>query len=119
MCSWEQYIQPPLPPFYWIIILGEFTAASCCAIGAVRLAASLRSQQRFEAAKTLPLAGLWLGLLLWSFAFITVGGEWFSMWEWPRNSARPGFHIAKSGQTSSSFARDQSLQAGSSRAAVA
>jgi predicted small integral membrane protein len=67
--------------FYWIIILWEFIAGSCCAIGAARLAASLYPRQRFEAAKTLPIAGLWLGLLLWAFAFITVGGEWFLMWE--------------------------------------
>jgi predicted small integral membrane protein len=42
----------------------------------------LRSE-RFAKSKRLPLAGLWIGLLLWSLAFITVGGEWFLMWESP------------------------------------
>lgn len=80
--------------FYWIIILWEFTVGTCCAFGAARLAASLRSPQGFEAAKTVPIAGLCLGLLLWSFAFITVGGEWFMMWEstvW--NGESPAFRM--------------------------
>ena len=47
----------------------------------MRLLASLGSGERFEFAKRLPTAGLWLGLLLWSLAFITVGGEWFLMWQ--------------------------------------
>ena len=37
----------------------------------------------FYAAKTYALAGLWAGTLLWSLAFMTIGGEWFMMWESP------------------------------------
>jgi Predicted small integral membrane protein (DUF2165) len=46
-----------------------------------RLFSALRSEQEFEVAKTTPIAGLWLGLLLWSLVFITIGGEWFLMWQ--------------------------------------
>ncbi len=35
----------------------------------------------FNEAKSHAIAGLWVGLLLWSLAFITIGGEWFMMWE--------------------------------------
>jgi predicted small integral membrane protein len=74
---------------YWLIIVWEFGAGIFCAVGTKRLLGALRSERRFERAKSLPLAGLWLGILLWSFAFITVGGEWFLMWEsvWSGESA--------------------------------
>lgn len=66
---------------YWTIILWELATGCICGVGAIRLFSALRSRQRFEAAKTLSIAGLWLGLLLWSLGFITAGGEWFLMWE--------------------------------------
>jgi len=66
---------------YWTIILWEFATACICGLGAMRLFSVLRSKEDFEAAKTLSVAGLWLGLLLWALGFITVGGEWFLMWE--------------------------------------
>jgi predicted small integral membrane protein len=66
---------------YWTIILWELATGCLCGWGAIRMLAALRSRQGFEAAKTLSIAGLWLGLLLWSLGFITVGGEWFLMWE--------------------------------------
>jgi predicted small integral membrane protein len=66
---------------YWTIILWELVTGCICGLGAKRLFFALRSKQEFNTAKTLPIAGLWLGLLLWSLGFITVGGEWFLMWE--------------------------------------
>ncbi len=66
---------------YWTIILWELATGCICALGAKRLFSKVRSKQQFEAAKTLPIAGLWLGLLLWALGFITIGGEWFLMWE--------------------------------------
>ncbi len=66
---------------YWTIILWELMTGFICGLGAKRLFSALRSKQEFAAAKTLPIAGLWLGLLLWSLVFITIAGEWFLMWE--------------------------------------
>jgi predicted small integral membrane protein len=66
---------------YWTIILWELTTGCICGLGAKRLFSALPSKQEFERAKTLPVAGLWLGLLLWALGFITIGGEWFLMWE--------------------------------------
>jgi predicted small integral membrane protein len=65
----------------WTIILWELVTGCICGLGAIRLFSALRSKRKFDAAKTLPIAGLWLGLLLWSLGFITIGGEWFLMWE--------------------------------------
>ncbi len=66
---------------YWTIILWELITGCICGLGAMRLFSALRSKEEFAAAKTLPIAGLWLGLLLWALGFITIGGEWFLMWE--------------------------------------
>lgn len=66
---------------YWTIILWELTTGCICGLGAKRLFFALRSKEGFEVAKTMPIAGLWLGLLLWALVFITIGGEWFLMWE--------------------------------------
>lgn len=66
---------------YWTIILWELVTGCICGLGAKRLFFTLRSKQEFNTAKPLPIAGLWLGLLLWSLGFITIGGEWFLMWE--------------------------------------
>jgi predicted small integral membrane protein len=35
----------------------------------------------FNRAKTLAIAALTLGMLMWLVAFVTVGGEWFLMWQ--------------------------------------
>ena len=66
---------------YWGVILWELVTGCICGLGAKRLFSALRSEQEFEVAKTTPIAGLWLGLLLWSLVFITIGGEWFLMWQ--------------------------------------
>lgn len=66
---------------YWTIIVWELVAGWLCASGALRLFRARRHVEYFVARKTRASAGLWLGLLLWSLAFVTVGGEWFMMWE--------------------------------------
>jgi predicted small integral membrane protein len=35
----------------------------------------------YNAAKDIAVAGLVCGLALWFFGFLTVGGEWFQMWQ--------------------------------------
>ncbi|HEX4322296.1 MAG TPA: DUF2165 domain-containing protein [Acidobacteriaceae bacterium] len=35
----------------------------------------------FHAAKRIPLIALTLGMLMWMVAFLTVGAEWFLMWQ--------------------------------------
>ena len=68
--------------FYWGIIVWEAAAGVLCAIGAWKLCAARSAPAAaFQKAKTLAAAGLVLSMLQWFVAFITVGGEWFLMWQ--------------------------------------
>ena len=65
---------------YVVIIAWEAVAGLLCVWGGMRMATHLKSRDFYQA-KTYAIAGLWMGMLLWSLAFITIGGEWFMMWE--------------------------------------
>lgn len=68
--------------FYLVIIGWEFAAAVLCWWGVARLLAKLRSlASDFDAAKPMAVAGLTAGCLLWLVAFLSIGGEWFLMWQ--------------------------------------
>ena len=66
---------------YALIIAIEAMVAVLCWTGALRLVRSIRDARRFNRAKGLAIAGLTLGIVLWFTGFITVGGEWFLMWQ--------------------------------------
>lgn len=67
---------------YALIIAAEALTAALCWIGAVALLRVLRGDARtFHRAKTYAVLGLTLGFLLWQVGFMTVGGEWFGMWQ--------------------------------------
>jgi len=66
--------------FYWIIIIIESLAALFCWKGSYLLYNNLKGNG-FNEAKTNGLIGLLIGLFLWFFVFITIGGEWFVMWQ--------------------------------------
>ena len=55
----------------------------CCAGSApIALLRNLRADARaFNRAKAFAVAGLTLGFLLWQLGFMTIGGEWFGMWQ--------------------------------------
>jgi len=68
--------------FYASIILWEAAAGVLCGLGAWKLwQARQAPAAAFAAAKHLAIAGLSLSMLQWFVAFITVGGEWFLMWQ--------------------------------------
>lgn len=70
--------------FYFSIILWEAAAMGLCAFGAYKLFKCIQGSKRdFESAKQFAIAGLVLSMLQWFIAFITVGGEWFTMWQSP------------------------------------
>jgi predicted small integral membrane protein len=79
---------------YNVIIATEILIALLCWLGALALLRSLRAPaERFRRAKSLAIAGLALGFLLYQFGFITIGGEWFGMWmsqHW--NGVQDAFH---------------------------
>jgi len=53
-----------------------------CWWGALKLASAFsRRAVEFHRAKRLALGALTLALLMWLVAFLSVGGEWFLMWQ--------------------------------------
>jgi predicted small integral membrane protein len=67
---------------YWGIIAWETATTLLLAWGCVRLAGSLRASARvFEDAKRVAIVALIISLLMWLVAFLSVGGEWFLMWQ--------------------------------------
>jgi predicted small integral membrane protein len=67
---------------YILIIATEAATAALCWIGAARLFRCLRANAKtFHHSKTVAVLGLLLGFLLWQAGFMTVGGEWFGMWQ--------------------------------------
>jgi predicted small integral membrane protein len=68
--------------FYWMIICWESVTAALLWWGAFRLQRALRHPATFfNAAKSTAVLALTLSLLMWLVAFLTVGGEWFLMWQ--------------------------------------
>ena len=68
--------------FYWTIIGWETLTALLCWWGTVNLILKLKAPSVvFNRAKNMAIAGLTVSLLQWFVAFISVGGEWFLMWQ--------------------------------------
>jgi predicted small integral membrane protein len=67
---------------YAVIIVAEAATAIMCWIGAVMLVHRIRAAAgAFNRAKTFAMIGLTLGFLLWQVGFMSIGGEWFGMWQ--------------------------------------
>jgi predicted small integral membrane protein len=68
--------------FYVGIILWEAMCAVLCAWGVVDLFAMRRGTAvEFAEAKRVGMVALTVGMLLWLVAFMSVGGEFFLMWQ--------------------------------------
>jgi predicted small integral membrane protein len=68
--------------FYLTIIAWEILTMLLCWLGGWRLLGALRGNALpVRHASSIALAGLTSGLLMWLVAFLTVGGEWFLMWQ--------------------------------------
>jgi predicted small integral membrane protein len=80
---WRALPQPVVQTvFYWSIIAWESTTCVLCCVGGLRLIRAITAPAAtFQQAKSTGIAGLTLGCLLWFVAFLTVGGEWFLMWQ--------------------------------------
>ena len=74
--------EPVYHAFYASIILWEAATSALLFSGARRLwRVRAAGAAEFNRAKDLAVGGLTLNLLLWLVAFLTVGGEWFMMWQ--------------------------------------
>ena len=68
--------------FYLSIIAWEIITMILCWWGGVNLARSLRgTSQAFNQSKRVAIAALTCALLMWLGAFLSIGGEWFLMWQ--------------------------------------
>jgi predicted small integral membrane protein len=79
---WRAIDSPSLHhAFYWLILFLETVVAVLCWLGGLRLLRSMNDSSRFNGTKGVATAGLTLGIILWFAGFITLGGEWFLMWQ--------------------------------------
>jgi predicted small integral membrane protein len=68
--------------FYFSVIAWEIATVVLGWWGAVALLRKLRSPAaEFNAAKRIPIVALTLSMLMWLVAFLSVGAEWFLMWQ--------------------------------------
>ncbi len=66
---------------YGFIIFSEILIALLCCVGGLRLLQNLNNPVAFDQAKNCAILGLILGFILWFTGFMTIGGEWFLMWQ--------------------------------------
>ena len=66
---------------YGFIIATEIIIAGLCWFGGSRLYQNIKNPTAFNQVKGLAILGLTLGFLLWFTGFMTIGGEWFLMWQ--------------------------------------
>jgi predicted small integral membrane protein len=79
---WRAIHSPSLHhAIYWLIIFVEAVIAVLCWMGSSRLFSSINDSTRFNKAKGVAIIGFTLGIVLLCRAFITLGGEWFLMWQ--------------------------------------
>jgi predicted small integral membrane protein len=80
---WRAITSPILHKIFYATLIGwEAVTAVLLGLGAWRLwAARAGDAQAWRRAKTLAVIGLSLSLTQWYLAFISVGGEWFLMWQ--------------------------------------
>ena len=67
---------------YLLIIAWELTVTILIITGIFKMIQKLKaSTVEFNQSKKLLITGLSLGVILWFGVFITIGGEWFLMWQ--------------------------------------
>jgi predicted small integral membrane protein len=67
---------------YGVIIVTQVIIAVLCWIGAITLVRDIRADAGlFNRRKRFAILGLTLGFLLWQVGFMSIGGEWFGMWQ--------------------------------------
>ncbi len=80
---WRALTQPWMHlTFYLGIIAWEISNTVLLWWGAFKLFKALHlSPLSFNAAKRIPIVALTLSMLMWLVAFLTIGAEWFLMWQ--------------------------------------
>lgn len=66
---------------YGAIIATELLVALLCWIGAAKLYRTRTEPESFHQEKKFAICGITTGILLWFTGFMSIGGEWFLMWQ--------------------------------------
>jgi predicted small integral membrane protein len=93
---WRAINQPWLHTVFYIsVIAWECITMVLCWWGAAAMLRALRgSASAFHLAKRVAIVALTLSLMMWLVAFLSVGAEWFLMWQsktW--NGQEPAFRM--------------------------
>jgi predicted small integral membrane protein len=80
---WREIDRPAIHTLFYLLIIAweTVTAILLWWFGIRMLRASNLSAARFHQAKSRAILTLVFGMLMWFTAFISVGGEWFLMWQ--------------------------------------
>jgi predicted small integral membrane protein len=80
---WRAIHSPLVPLLFFVsLVIWETVTGVLCWWGGIRMLRNLRSSAAtFNAAKRLGVVALTLSLLMWLTAFLSVGSEWFLMWQ--------------------------------------
>jgi len=80
---WRALPSPALHMAFYLGIIGwEIVTAVLLWWGVVALLRALKLPAgRFNAAKRVPIAALTLSMTMWLVAFLSIGAEWFLMWQ--------------------------------------
>lgn len=74
---------------YYLIIAWELLTAIVCWIGCFQLLFNIKASDiKFNNSKNLAMIGLFFGFILYMVGFITIGSEWFCMWQSPAWNAQ-------------------------------
>ena len=89
---WRAIHAPAVPWLFFVsIVCWEIVTGLLCWGAGFRLIRNLHSSAAvFNAAKKLGVVALTLSLLMWLSAFLTVGNEWFLMWQSKEWSGQSG-----------------------------
>lgn len=80
---WRALPSPAIQTVFFVsVIAWEIVTTILLWWGVVALARALRSPlASFHAAKRIPVMALTLSMLMWLVAFLSIGAEWFLMWQ--------------------------------------
>jgi len=83
--TWRAIDRPSLHTLVYLSIIGwEALTGLLCWWGAARMVRQLKASARdFDRAKSVAIVALTLGCMLWLVAFLSIGAEWFLMWQSP------------------------------------
>jgi predicted small integral membrane protein len=81
--GWRAIASPVLQHIFYLFIIGwEILITVMVALGVVRMLRAYRGEApAFKNSGKLLRTGFFLGTVLWFTIFVTIGGEWFLMWQ--------------------------------------